>query len=132
MSQDIQERPEHPTEGGLSISWNAPLPPPGALQAYEDVLHGTADRILVAFEQQEEHRQYMEKTALNQTNRLRTMRMLLGSALILSVIAVVILAVFLNQPWVSASVFIGSLVSLVAIFFRGAGAATGIIPIVLR
>ena len=109
MSQDVQERPEPPTEGGgLSISWNAPLPPPGALQAYEDVLPGTADRILVAFEQQEEHRQYMEKTALNQTNRLRTMRMVLGSALILSVIAVVILAVFLNQPWVSASVFIGS------------------------
>ena len=69
---------------------------------------------------------------MNQTNRLRTMRMVLGSALILSVIAVVILAVFLNQPWVSASVFIGSLVSLVAIFFRGAGAMTGIIPTVLR
>ena len=74
----------------------------------------------------------MEKTALKQTNRLRTMRMVLGSTLILSVIAVVILAVFLNQPWVSASVFIGALVSLVAIFFRGAGAMTGIIPTVLR
>ena len=37
-------------------SWRGPLPPPSALQSYEEVLEGSADRILKMAEKQTEHR----------------------------------------------------------------------------
>jgi uncharacterized membrane protein len=49
--------------------WSGPLPPASQLREYESVLPGSADRILSMTERQAEHRQDIEKTAVNGGNR---------------------------------------------------------------
>ena len=40
----------------VSASWSAPLPPPEVFRQYEEVLLGSADRILKMAEREQEHR----------------------------------------------------------------------------
>jgi uncharacterized membrane protein len=44
---------------------SSPMPPPEDLQAYNQIVPGAAERILVIFENQVRHRQELEKRALN-------------------------------------------------------------------
>jgi uncharacterized membrane protein len=48
----------------IATSFSGPLPPPNALKAYNDILPGAADRIILMAEQQAEHRQRMEKRVI--------------------------------------------------------------------
>lgn len=47
----------------LQASWSAPLPPPGALQQYDAIVPGAADRILRMAENVQQHNIELEKAA---------------------------------------------------------------------
>jgi len=62
---DVQEKSEQvdpesqsppPKPQLVSVSWQGPVPPPGILQAYEDVEKGLANRLLTQMETEGEHR----------------------------------------------------------------------------
>lgn len=46
----------------LQASWDGPLPPPSALQQYDAVVPGLADRIMVMAENWQRHQEQYEKT----------------------------------------------------------------------
>ena len=45
----------------VSEKFAGPIPPPPVMKQYEEILPGSADRILKMAENQSEHRQWMEK-----------------------------------------------------------------------
>ncbi len=49
--------------------FSGPLPPPSTFKQYEDVLPGTADRIITMAENQAKHRQYIEKKQVDTESR---------------------------------------------------------------
>jgi len=46
------------------VSYSGPLPPPGVIQGFENVLPGAAERIFTMAEKQLEHRMYLEKVVV--------------------------------------------------------------------
>ena len=46
------------------VSWMGPLPPPGAVREYEEILPGTCERMLALTERQADHRQWIEREAV--------------------------------------------------------------------
>lgn len=64
---NAEEQPETP--GGIlmasrEVRWDAPLPPPELLQAYNETLPGAAERIMAMAEHQHNHRMRLENTQL--------------------------------------------------------------------
>ena len=49
--------------------FSGPMPPPSILRGYEDILPGSADRILKMAEKQSEHRQAMERKMISAESR---------------------------------------------------------------
>ncbi len=106
---------------GSTDAPTGPLPSPDAVQRYEQVLPGAADRIMKLLESQSEHRMDME-TALVE-GALRTER--LGQVFGLSIVVVV----FAVSAWlidgghgISGTVLgVTDLVALIAVFLRGRG-----------
>ena len=45
----------------IRSEFSGPIPPPNIIKGYEEVLPGSADRILAMAEKQSNHRQEMEK-----------------------------------------------------------------------
>ena len=54
-------------------AWSAPLPAPDDFQRYEDILPGTANRILELVEKQQNHQHTQERTVLEQARLLLDM-----------------------------------------------------------
>src|SRR5262249_35575316 len=49
----------------VRVTYEAPLPPPNMMQAYEEILPGSADRIIAMAERQSVHRQGMETNVVH-------------------------------------------------------------------
>lgn len=65
ISVDASSQSESPYQGSLVAfeeTFLGPLPPPETLAQYEQVLPGSAERIMVMAENQAEHRQSLEET----------------------------------------------------------------------
>ena len=77
---ESQENPPNPVpeEPGLvdlppeivdvqAVAWSAPLPAPGDLQRYEEILPGAANRILEILEREQSHQHGQERIMLEQS-----------------------------------------------------------------
>ena len=99
--------------------FSGPLPPPEELAKYEQILPGSANRIISMAEQQSAHRQSLEKTAIN-ANAM-TQRWGLICAFVLSMTAIC------GGIWLSArgmsgaglTSIIAALAALVGVFVYG-------------
>jgi uncharacterized membrane protein len=109
-------------QGGLlvqsmSASFSGPIPPPGLLEKYNEVVPNGAERILAMAEKQSAHREYLETRVIdgNVANQTR------GSyfAFIISLVAIVGGFVLIEQGKSGAGLaaIITSLSGLVAVFF---------------
>ena len=64
--QPIRQR-EKPTQSVTSTSienWSGPLPPPAALESFNRIIPGGAERILAMAEKEQGHRVELEKSQL--------------------------------------------------------------------
>jgi len=97
----------------VAAYYRGPLPPPSMLRGYEDVLPGSADRILALLEKQSAHRQELESKTIAANIRSRYIGQ--GFAFVLCFIVIVggLWAIFLGQ----------SLVGFAAILLAVAGVA---------
>ncbi len=84
---------------------SGPIPPPGMMRGYEDVLPGSADRILSMAEFAQRHRARYENQG-----------MLLAFVVALILIALSAYAVSLGFAWQSVGVVIGSIASTAGTF----------------
>ena len=96
----------------LTLStWKAPLPPPGILNDYENIVPGCAKDIIAAFTSQVAHRHKMEGRALI----LQFSGLACGFIALLAMLGLAGYAVTHGQPWV-AGVIGGSLAAVVGVF----------------
>lgn len=99
--------------------FSGPLPPPSILQGYSDVLDGGAERIMRLTEKEQEHRHYMEKTAVTGHIRLDRRGQYLGFGI--AVIALLSATYLISTGNVISGTIIGTLdiVGLVGVFIYG-------------
>jgi len=105
-----------------AISWQGPLPPPGALREFNEVIPNGAERVMVLCEKQSAHRQELEKIVVES----RTANMKRGQvfALIIAIFGLCVAAfcAYLDQPLVACIVAGTDLVALVSAFIYGSHA----------
>lgn len=97
-------------------SWAGPLPPPQALQAFEDIAPGTAAKIIAEFQAEAAHRRGQENGQL----RLVAVETLIGqvSAIVFSLTALGVAgySAYLGAEWIGAivggGVIVGGIVAL--------------------
>ena len=100
-------------------AYSGPLPSPQHLREYEEVLPGSADRILKMAEGQAQHRQDLEKTAVDGGNRRSWWGLWLGFAISLVVLGLSAGLILAGAP--VAGTILGSvdLVALATVFVVG-------------
>ena len=113
----------------IRASWRAPLPPPNALARYNDVLPGSAERILQMAEKQQEqdHNIQMEAISIERTvvvSDARRAYLGLLAGFIISVLGIGggIYLIATGHDWAGLSLAGINLTSLVGVFVYGAKA----------
>lgn len=103
---DDAERREAITRVEAHIEhFSGPIPPPGAMQGYEDVSPGSADRILTMAEYGQRHRA-----------RYEILGLIFGFVVAMSLIALAAYLVTLGFAWQSVGVVVGSIATAAGTF----------------
>ncbi|NBU99283.1 MAG: DUF2335 domain-containing protein [Spirochaetia bacterium] len=115
-----KEQQNNPLQVYSTISTYAgPLPPPNILKDYNDVVPGSAERILKMAEIQSLHRQNIELIVVQSNTRNELVGMIFGFIISILTIMSSCYLIYLDK-WVSGIAgVIGTLVALVAVFIYG-------------
>ena len=102
-----------------AASFSGPLPPPALYAQYEEILPGSAERMMAGFEREQSQRHDWDNKLLDyqakEISRGQWMAFGLGALAILGAI----FCAYIGQPWV-AGVLVGtSLVGIVTTFIKG-------------
>ncbi len=102
-----------------TAGFTGPVPHPDIFAAYEQVLTGAAERILIMAEEDAAHQRAIEMAALNaKKDEVKTGQQF-GLAIGLSALAITGLSVWMDQPYVAGVVGGTTVVGLVAVFVTG-------------
>jgi uncharacterized membrane protein len=106
--------------------FSGPLPDPNTFRLYEEILPGSAERILALSEAHARHGMDLEKSALNaqitieQDNTVTVRRgQNFGMYSTVLMTGVAILALLTGQPWVAATICSTTIIGLAAVFVTG-------------
>lgn len=110
----------------IAGQFSGPLPPPGILKAYDEILEGGADRIFEQWERETAHRHALEERAVDAyfAGLTRAQWMAFIVILVIGVGGLVIVA--LGHPLVGLAGFFLALATVVASFFRRGGGGQGV------
>lgn len=75
------------TSTEVTSTWSGPIPPPGALQRFNEIVPGAAERILNMAEKQLDHRMQMEETVVKGDSRRSYLGLTAGFILSAAIIA---------------------------------------------
>lgn len=107
------------TLAAFSASYAGPLPPAEQFRAYEEVLPGSADRLLAMAERQQAHRMNLEQTAVNEASDRSRWGLRLGFIIAVLVIGVGAAAIFTGHPTAGLAVIIAQAAVLAGVFVYG-------------
>lgn len=99
--------------------WAGPYPPPDLLRGYEDVLPGSADRIISMAERQQEHRHSLERTSVEGGSKRAWWGLWLGFVISVIVMTLGTITILLGQPWAGGAVMGVDVVALAGVFVYG-------------
>jgi uncharacterized membrane protein len=102
----------------ISAHWSGPLPPPGELQAFEDIVPGGAERIFKQFEDEAAHRRAMEKANARFVIRDTHIGQILAGLYAVGAFSVTAYAVYAGAYWVAGILGGGTIVGGVVAFLR--------------
>lgn len=88
-------------------SWNGPLPPPAALEQFNIVVPGGAERIFRMAEQEQQHRIAQEAIGLKSAISEAKRGQLLGASISISAIISAVVAVRLGAHWSVSCALVG-------------------------
>ena len=94
-------------------SFSGPIPPPNIIKGYEEILPGSADRIIAMAENQSKHRQKMEEIKFRSESRDGLLGIIFAFVLGISCIIVAAIIVILVPK--SAGAIFGSLLGITGI-----------------
>jgi uncharacterized membrane protein len=106
----------------ITASWRAPLPPPDALQRYEEILPGSANRILEMAEKQHEHRISIERTIVFGNSRRAYLGLAAGFIISALGIGGGIYLIATGHDWAGLALAGVNLTGLVGVFVYGSKA----------
>ncbi len=99
--------------------FSGPIPPPSVMRQYEEILPGSAERILKMAENQSSHRISMESKIIPRQQRESTLGQIFGFILSLLLIGYGIYAMKEGHAWIGGIIVTVTLVSLAALFVVG-------------
>jgi uncharacterized membrane protein len=96
-----------------------PLPPPDILQGYENVLQGSAERLVAMAERQAKHRQYLERKIVEDGSQRANIGMWLGFIIAVVVLGVSAALIWTGYGWQGTVLGSVDVVGLAAVFVVG-------------
>lgn len=119
--QKQQPGPEHLTvrQQSYSQSYSGPLPPPGTLAHYDEVLPGSAERILALAESQHHHRQTLESNVIKSNIGAQRLGVILGFVVAMTAVVGGIYLVAIGRSAGGLAAIIAPLAALVGVFVYG-------------
>lgn len=118
---EAQAQTELALEVGAIIEqhYSGPLPPPQALERYNDIIPNGADRIMVMAEKQGAHRQELEKKALGTDSRNSFLGICSAFIIGMSTIIVGGIVILYDHEWSGGFLGFAGLFGLVYVFIYG-------------
>ena len=101
-----------------SISYEGPVPPPGLLQEFDQVIPNGADRIMSMAEKQLEHRISLESKVVEANNRDSLLGVFFAGMIGLIAISGAIYLLANNKNIQGLGIFIGTLATLIGVYLR--------------
>ena len=96
-----------------------PLPHPQSFKEYEEVLPGSADRILKMAEKQQEHRSILERSVVENNNRIAVRGQIFGFIVFILGIAAGVFFVLQGMKVFGGIFLTSTMVTLVGLFITG-------------
>lgn len=98
-----EESGEQPSVQMISVKWEATLPPPEMLRAYDEVSPGLADRLVSHAEKEMTHRHKAQDRLICVSAIGRISALISAVGVLGGIAATAVLAVVNDQPWVAGS-----------------------------
>lgn len=100
--------------------YSGPIPPPELLRGYEEILPGTADRIIAMAEKQADHRRNLEKSVVESGARDSRLGIICGTIVCVVVcITGLLLSLITDAAALGALLSLSGMASLVGVFIHG-------------
>lgn len=99
-------------------SFSGPIPPPEIMQGYENILKGSADRILSMAENQATHRMEIEKSVVKRSLNQKTLGLIMGSV-ILVILGITVYFAVLGLVWLAGVLATTTFVAALTILIWG-------------
>jgi len=122
LSQQVSQQPHAPDQDVRAIirqEFSGPLPPPSALEKYNEIIPNGAERIMAMAEEQSKHRRALETKALNTDSRNSLLGVVFAFILGLTAIVAGVIVVFTGHSWPGTILGSAGLVGLVSAFIYG-------------
>jgi uncharacterized membrane protein len=103
-------------EFDFEAEWSGPLPPPAALERFDQIIENGAERVMRQWESESQHRRELEKRELEIYGESELKGKSYALAFLVLAMAVCVIALYLNQPWVAAILGAGTIASVVWAF----------------
>jgi uncharacterized membrane protein len=102
----------------VSAEWSGPLPPPAALDEFNRIVPGGAERIFAQFEAEGTHRRQLEQRQSRFVVRDVHVGQFLAGLFAMSGLAVSALAIYYDKPWAATIIGGGTIAPIVYAFLR--------------
>ncbi len=102
-----------------AASFSGPLPPPGVLRSYNEIVPGAADRIITMAESQQSHRQRLERAVIEENCKSQSRGLNFGFVISMTVIIGGFFLIHEGKDTTGIIAVIGALGSLVGLFILG-------------
>lgn len=96
--------------------FSGPLPPPSILAKYDEIVPGAANRIILKFEAQTEHRMTLEKSVVKTGNIKELVGLVLAFVVAMTAIVGGIVTAIMGTPFLGGSLSFAGLAVLVGAF----------------
>lgn len=99
--------------------WKAPLPPPSVLEEYNRAVPNGAERIVLAWERESEHRREIEANEQRLFYRDSTVGKVFALIFVLAALGVSAFAAWIGAEWLGIILGTGTIASVVWAFIKG-------------
>jgi uncharacterized membrane protein len=113
-------QPQPPSRGTLvHASFSGPLPPPEALDRYNQIVPGLAERIVAMAESQSQHRQALERKVIDSNIRNERLGQVFAFFIAMTVVVGSLILLWHGRNLEGLTGILGTLVSLAGVFVYG-------------
>ena len=105
----------------ITSEYSGPLPRPDFLREYDKIVPGAAERIIHSFEQQGEHRQWLERTNLQADTKRSNWGLVAGFVVSLLFLVGSVWCILSGHDWAGGVIATTNIASLVYVFVNESG-----------